>query len=78
MAASWARCASIATSQVVSLPLIEVEEFEILLQDEDVFGAVIAGQGRPDLGLRRAASIITMLGELMRIAVAGDDVAEDP
>jgi hypothetical protein len=60
------------------LPLIDVEEFEILLEDENVFRAIVARQGCHDLGLRRAAPIVTMLGELMRIAVAGDDVAEDP
>lgn len=32
------------------LLLIDVEEFEILLEHEDVFGAVVTGEGRDDLG----------------------------
>ena len=33
------------------LLLIDVEEFEILLEHEDVFGAVVPAQGGDDLGL---------------------------
>ena len=42
------------------LLLIDVEEFEVLLQHEDVFGAVVAGERGDDLGLGRAAAIIAM------------------
>ena len=60
------------------LRLTGVEEFQILLQDEEVLGAIVAGQGRHDLRLRGATPIVAMLGELLRVAVAGDDVAQDP
>ena len=42
------------------LLLIRVEEFEVLLEDEDVFGAVVAGEGGDDLGLGRATPIVAM------------------
>lgn len=66
---------SIAGGQV---PLIDVEELEILLEDEEVLGAIVAGQGGDDLGLRRVTPVVPMLGELLRGALAGHDVAEDP
>ena len=50
------------------LLLTHVKEFKILLQDKEVFGAVVASQGGGDLGQRRLA---------VRVAVAGDEVAED-
>jgi hypothetical protein len=45
------------------LPLIRVEELEVLLEHEDVFGAVVAGEGGRDLGLRRATTMVAMPGE---------------
>ncbi len=59
------------------LPLIAIEEVEVLLEHEDVFGAIVAGQGRDDLGLGRVTPIVPMLGELLRVALPGDDVAQD-
>jgi hypothetical protein len=59
------------------LPLIDVEEFEVLLEHEDMFGAVVAGEGRDDLGFGRATPIVAMRGQLMGIAVPGHDVPED-
>ena len=59
------------------LLLIGIEEFEILLEHEDVFGAVVPAQGGDDLGLGRVTPDVAMLGEVLRIALAGDDVAED-
>src|SRR5207245_2124206 len=55
------------------LSLTGVEEFQILLQDEEVLGAIVAGQGRLDLNLRRATSIVPMAGEMLRVVVAGDN-----
>jgi hypothetical protein len=60
------------------LPLVRIEELQILLQDEDVFGAVVAHQRGHDLGRRRAAVRIAMLREALGVTLAGDNVAEDP
>ena len=59
------------------LSLIDVEEFEVLLEHEDVFGPVVTGEGRDDLGFGGATAIVPMRGQLMRIAVTGHDVPED-
>lgn len=59
------------------LPLIHVVELEILLKDEDVFGAIVPGEGRDDLRLRCAAPIVAMLREMRRVAATGHDVTED-
>ena len=59
------------------LLLIGIEEFEILLEHEHVFGAVVPAQGGDDLGLGRVTPEVAMLGEVLGIALAGDDVAED-
>ena len=59
------------------VPLIDVKEVEILLEHEDVFGAIVARQGRDDLGLRRVTSVVPMSCEGLRVALAGHDVAED-
>jgi len=45
------------------LALIGVEEFEILLQDEDVLGAVMPGEGGRDLGRRGLTPVVAMLGK---------------
>ena len=60
------------------LLLIGVEEFQILLEHEDVFGAIVPAQSGDELGLGCATPDIAMLREVLRIALAGDDVAEDP
>ena len=59
------------------LRLTQVKEFEILLQDEDVLVAVVAGQGGGDLVDRGFAVRVTVLGEDVRVAFAGDEGAED-
>ena len=46
------------------LPLTGVEEFEVLLQHEKMFRAVVSRQRRDDLRLRRAAAMIPVLREL--------------
>lgn len=60
------------------LGLTGVKELKVLLQDEEMLGPIVTGQGGDDLGLGRAAPMIAMLGELVRVAVTGHDVAEDP
>ena len=60
------------------LLLIDIEEFQILLEHEDVFGAIVPAQSGDELGLGCATPDIAMLREVLRIALAGDDVAEDP
>ena len=42
-----------------------------------MLGPVVAGQGGDDLGLRRVTPVVAMLGEVLGIALARDDVAED-
>ena len=59
------------------LLLIGVEEFQILLEHEDVFGAIVPAQSGDELGLGCATPDIAMLREVLRIALAGDDGAED-
>lgn len=60
------------------LPLIRIEQVEGLLQDEDVFAAIVSGEGGDDLGLGRVTPIVPMLGELLRVPLAGDDQGELP
>ena len=59
------------------LALIPVKEFEVLLEHEDVLRAVIAGERGDDLHLGGVTPIVTMRREGLRIALPGDDVAED-
>ena len=59
------------------LPLIDVKEFEILVEDEDVLGPLVAGQRGDDLGRGRMAAIVPMLGERVRVTPARHDIAED-
>ena len=59
------------------LPLIEIEEFEVLLEGEEVFGPIVTGQGGDDLGLGRVTPIVPMVGQLRWVALAGHDVAQD-
>ena len=48
------------------LRLTGIEEFEILLQDEEMLGPIVAGQRRDDLGLGGLTAIVAMLGEVLR------------
>ena len=59
------------------LPLIDIEEFEVLLEGEEVFGPIVAGQGGDDLGLGRVTPIVPMVGQLLGVALPGHDVAQD-
>jgi hypothetical protein len=59
------------------LPLVRVEEFEILLQDEEVFSPVVSGQCCDDLGFRRMAPIVAVPRQVRRVLVARHDVAEN-
>ena len=59
------------------LRLARVVEREVLLQDEEVLGPVMPGERRDDLGVRRVTAMIAMRGQLLRIAVTGDDVAQN-
>jgi hypothetical protein len=49
------------------LLLIRVEAFEVLLQHEEVLGAVVAGQGGHDLGLRRVEGFRTTAERTRRL-----------
>ena len=59
------------------LDLTGVEEFQILLQDEEVLGPIVAGQGGEDLGPRGATPIIAVAGQVRRVVAASDNVAQD-
>ena len=59
------------------LSLTGIKELEVLLQDEEMFGPIVPGEGSDDVGLGGAAPIVTVLGQLLRVAVAGHDVAQD-
>jgi hypothetical protein len=59
------------------LALISVEELEVLLQHEDVLGAVMPGEGCRDLGLRGLTPVVPMLGEGVGVRLPRDDVAEN-
>ncbi len=60
------------------LRVTRIEEGKILLQDEEMLGPIVPGQGGDDLGFGGMAPRIPMRGELGRITVTGDDVSEDP
>ena len=59
------------------LRLAHVEEFEVLLEDKEVFGLVVARQGGHDVFEGRLAMGVAVLGEDVRIPLAGDEGAED-
>ena len=59
------------------LRLAHVEELEVLLEDKEVFGPVVAGQGRGDLVGRGLVVRVAVLGEDVGVALAGDEGAED-
>ena len=55
-----------------------VEGCHILPEPKDVFRSIVPRERGDDLGLGRVAPIVAVLGELLRVAVAGHDVAKDP
>ena len=57
--------------------LIGLEEDEVLLQHEDVLGAVVTGEGRGDLDLGCLTPMVPMLREGVGIRLARDDVTEN-
>ena len=59
------------------LALIGVEEFEVLAQYEEVLGAVMPGQRVGDGRLRGLAPMVPMLGQDVRVGLAGEDVAKN-
>ena len=59
------------------LRLTHIEELEILLEDKEVFGPVVAGQGRGDLVGRGLAVRVAVLGEDVRVVLAGHEVTEN-
>ena len=59
------------------LTLTHVVEFEILLQDKEMFGLVVAGEGSDDLGLGGLAVRVTVGGEDLWVLLAGDEGAEN-
>ena len=59
------------------LRLTHVKEFEILLEDKEVFAPVVAGQGGGDLVGGRLAVRVAVLGEDLGVLLASDDGAED-
>ena len=59
------------------LRLTHVKEFEILLEDKEVFGAIVAGQGTGDLVGGRLAMRVAVLGKDLGVVLARDDGAED-
>ena len=50
---------------------------EVLLECEQVLGAIVAGQGRHDLGMRGVAARVAMDGEPLRVTLSGQDAAHD-
>ena len=60
------------------LGLTRIKEFEVLRQHEDVCVAVVAGERRGDLRRGGRAARVVVLGEDVRVALAGDEGAEDP
>ena len=59
------------------LCLTRVEEFQILLQDEEMLRPVIACQGGDDVSRGCATPMIPMLGEPVRVALASHHIAQD-
>ena len=60
------------------LLLVRVIERQMLGQHEDVFGPIVPGEGGRDLGFGGPAPAVAMPSQHPRVALAGDDVAEDP
>jgi hypothetical protein len=47
--------------------LIDVVELQVLLQGEEMLGAIVAGERGLDLGLGGTAAVVAMLREARRI-----------
>ena len=62
----------------VDLALEELVGLEVLLQREQVLGAVVPGEGRGDHVGGGPAAVVTMGGQRVGIAHAGENVAHDP
>jgi hypothetical protein len=60
------------------LHLTGLVEREILLKHEQVFRSIVAGQGLFNGGAGRAAAMVTVRGEVMRVAAPREDVAQNP
>ena len=48
---------------------------EVLLEREQVLGAIITGQSRHDISLRGVTAGVAMCSEPLRVALAGQDAA---
>ena len=57
--------------------LIGVEEFEVLLEHEDILGPVVPGEGGRDLGRRGLTPVVPMLREGLAVRLAANDVREN-
>src|SRR5262249_44743976 len=60
------------------LALEGIEDLEVLLQHEYLFGAVVSGEGGGYLLFRRMAASVPMLSEFTGVGLTPDDVAYDP
>ncbi len=59
----------------LDLELKSIKEFEVLLESEEVLGAIVAGECSGDLGLGGSASVVTVPGKLMGVGLSGHDVS---
>ena len=59
------------------LLLMDIEEGQVLLQDEDMFGPIVPGEARDDLRRGRVAAVFAMLREPLRVTLPGDNVTEN-
>ena len=59
------------------LRLTHIKKLEVLLEDEEVFRLVVSGQGGDDLLGGGLAVRVAVLGEDVRVALAGDEGPED-
>ena len=66
----------------IRLHLSTQEEFslvehtvEVLLESEEVLGAIVAGECSGDLGLGGLTTVVTVLGEPMGVGLSGNDVS---
>ena len=59
----------------LDLELKSIKEFEVLLESEEVLGAIVAGECSGDLGLGGLTTVVTVLGEPMGVGLSGNDVS---
>ncbi len=59
------------------LRLTRIEEFQILLPDEEMLGPIVAREGRDELGLGGTTAMVAMVGEMFGVALARHDVTQD-